>query len=75
MQLRVIGSDDQQRRALAGVVVARLAEIDGVTDIERDDQAGKEQIVVDLDYIRLAEQELSVADVSRTCGSPTTGRS
>jgi multidrug efflux pump subunit AcrB len=65
VQLRVIGSDDQQRRALADVVVARLAEIDEVTDIERDDKAGKEQIVVDLDYIRLAEQELSVADVSK----------
>jgi len=65
VQLRIIGSDDAQRRALAGAVVARLQEVDGVTDIERDDKVGKEQIVVDLDYIRLAEQELSVADVAK----------
>jgi len=65
VQIRVIGSDDEQRRALASNIVAKLGEIDGVTDIERDDKAGKEQIVVDLDYIRLAEQELSVADVAK----------
>ncbi len=65
VQIRVIGSDDEQRRALAAAVVAQLQVIDGVSDIERDDKAGKEQIVVDLDYIRLAEHELSVADVAK----------
>lgn len=65
VQLRVVGSDDQQRRALADTIVAQLGQIDGVSDIERDDKSGKEQIVVDLDYIRLAEQHLSVADVAR----------
>jgi multidrug efflux pump subunit AcrB len=48
VQLRIIGSDDQQRKALADAVVARLAEVDGVADVERDDKSGKEQIVVDL---------------------------
>jgi multidrug efflux pump subunit AcrB len=65
VQLRIIGSDDQRRKALADAVVTKLAEIDGVSDIERDDKAGKEQIVVDLDYIRLAEQDLNVADVAK----------
>ena len=65
VQLRVIGSDDQQRRSLADAIVAQLERIEGVSDIERDDKSGKEQIVVDLDYIRLAEQHLSVADVAR----------
>ena len=65
VQIRVIGSDDAQRQALAAAVVAQLQVIDGVSDIERDDKAGKEQIVVDLDYIRLAEHELSVADVAK----------
>jgi len=63
--LRVIGSDDEQRDALAGTVVSRLEGIDGVKDIERDDKLGKEQITVDLDYLRLAENQLSVADVAR----------
>jgi multidrug efflux pump subunit AcrB len=65
VQLRIIGSNDQQRSALADAVVARLTEVDGVSDIERDDKSGKEQIIVDLDYIRLAEQELSVADIAK----------
>jgi multidrug efflux pump subunit AcrB len=65
VQIRVIGSDDEQRSALAAMVVAELQNVDGVSDIERDDKAGKEQIVVDLDYIRLAEQNLTVADVAK----------
>ena len=65
VQIRVIGSDDEQRRELAAAVVTQLQTVDGVSDIERDDKAGKEQIVVDLDYIRLAEYELSVADVAK----------
>ena len=65
VQLRIIGSDDLQRRSLADTVVAELESIDGVSDIERDDKPGKDQIIVDLDYIRLAEHDLSVADVAR----------
>jgi multidrug efflux pump subunit AcrB len=37
-----------------------------VEDIERDDKRGKEQIGVDLDYLRLAENSLSVADVAKS---------
>jgi multidrug efflux pump subunit AcrB len=66
VQLRVVGSNDQQRRSLADAVVAELQKVDGVSDIERDDKSGKEQIVVDLDYIRLAEHGLSVADVAKS---------
>ena len=65
VELRVIGSDDEQRKALADLVVNNLKEIDGVQDVERDDKTGKEQIKVELDYIRLAEQGLNVADVAR----------
>jgi multidrug efflux pump subunit AcrB len=63
--LRVIGSDDERRNALALEVILFLEGIDGVKDIERDDKLGKEQIAVDLDFLRLAENQLSVADVAR----------
>jgi multidrug efflux pump subunit AcrB len=63
--LRVVGSDDEQRKALAELVVEKLEDVDGVKDIERNDKTGKEQIKVDLDYIRLSEQGLNVADVAR----------
>ena len=61
-----MGSDEGQRAARTGLVVSILNGIDGVKDIERDDKPGKEQITVDLDYIRLAQNELSVADVAKT---------
>ncbi len=65
VQLRIIGSEDLQRRSLADTVVAELENVDGVSDIERDDKSGKDQIIVNLDYIRLAEHDLSVADVAK----------
>jgi multidrug efflux pump subunit AcrB len=64
--LRVVGSDDNRRTALADVVVTRLAALEGVKDIDRDDKVGKEQIKINLDYVRLAEQDLSVADVAKS---------
>ena len=63
--LRVIGSDDMRRKALAANVISLLEGMGGVKDIERDDKLGKEQITVDLDYLRLAENQLSVADVAK----------
>ena len=62
MTLRVVGSDDQRRNALAALLVERLAAIDGVRDIDRNDKRGKAQIRIDLDYVRLADAGLSVAD-------------
>ncbi len=63
--LRIVGSDDERRESLAVLVSEMLEGIAGVKDVERDDKRGKEQIKVELDYVRLAEQELSVADVAR----------
>jgi multidrug efflux pump subunit AcrB len=63
--IRVVGSDDEQRDLLAREIVDRLADIDGVKDLDRDDKAGKEQIKIDLDYVRLADAGLTVAEVAR----------
>ena len=63
--IRIVGSDDSQREALSALVAKLLGKIDGVTDIERNNKRGKDQIKVDLDYVRLAEQQLSVTDVAR----------
>ncbi|HCO60751.1 MAG TPA: AcrB/AcrD/AcrF family protein [Porticoccaceae bacterium] len=62
----IVGNDDARRAELTARVVAFLGEIDGVTDIDRDDKGGKEQIVVELDYDRLARLGLTVADIART---------
>ncbi len=63
--LRVVGSDDKMRADLASEVSARLARLDGVKDIDRDDKKGKEQINVDIDFIRLADASLNVSDIAR----------
>ncbi|MCP4982430.1 MAG: efflux RND transporter permease subunit [Gammaproteobacteria bacterium] len=63
--IRVVGSDDSLRANLAALVVQRLEAIDGVKDIDRDDKRGKEQISIDIDFIRLADSALTVSDVAR----------
>lgn len=62
--LRVVGGADDTRAALAEAVIGRLGQIEGVKDIDRNDKRGKEQILIDLDYLRLADYGLSVADVA-----------
>ena len=63
--MRIVGSDDDLRTQLAGHVEKRLRQVEGVKDIDRDDKKGKEQINVDLDFIRLADSGLTVSDIAR----------
>ena len=63
--IRVVGSDDSMRGELTQVIVERLAQIEGVKDIDRDDKKGKEQINIDIDFIRLADAALTVSDIAR----------
>jgi len=63
--IRVVGSDDSLRAELADLMMGRLREIDGVKDLDRDDKKGKEQINIDIDFIRLADAALTVADIAR----------
>jgi len=63
--IRVVGSDDAMRADLAALVTTRLEEIDGIKDIDRDDKRGKQQINIDIDFIRLADADLTVSDVAR----------
>ncbi len=62
--LRVVGSDDDMREALAGEVMARLESMNGVKDIDRNDKQGKEQVSIDINHLRLANAGLTVADVA-----------
>lgn len=63
--IRVVGSDDDKRVKLAQLVVQDLEKMDGVKDIDRDDKKGKEQININIDFIRLADAGLAVSDISR----------
>ncbi|MEJ2719820.1 MAG: efflux RND transporter permease subunit, partial [bacterium] len=64
--IRVVGSDDTMRKALADSVEAFMATLGGAKDIDRDDKPGKEQVQVAIKYERLARVGLTVADIART---------
>ncbi len=63
--LRIVGNDDVQRRALTDSVVAFLASMEGITEINRDDKLGKEQVSIIPDHVRLSQLGLTVADIAR----------
>jgi multidrug efflux pump subunit AcrB len=64
--LRVVGSDDLLRTALADSVVSYLGTLRGVKGIDRNDKPGKDQVEIDIDYDKLARRGLTVAEVART---------
>ncbi|ASQ90264.1 acriflavin resistance protein [Prosthecochloris sp. GSB1] len=64
--IRVVGSDDALRTGLADSVYSFLGRIEGVSDPDRDDKEGKEQIRINVRHDRLARLGLSVADIART---------
>lgn len=63
--VRIIGSDDEVREVLADKVEAFLRNVKGAKDIERNDNQGKQQLEIKLDYPRLARLGMTVAEVAR----------
>jgi multidrug efflux pump subunit AcrB len=61
---RVVGPEDELRTALADSVTALFREMPGVKDIDRDDKLGKDQVEIKIDYVRLAQVGLTVADIA-----------
>ncbi len=64
--LRIVGSDDSARKALADTVYSYLSTIEGITDIDRDDREGKDQIEIQVLHQELSRHGLTVADIART---------
>ncbi len=64
--IRVVGSDDDLRTGLGDAVFSYLSGIEGVTDPDRDDKEGKEQIEITIRHDRLSRLGLSVSDIART---------
>lgn len=65
ISLRIVGSEDEMRTSLADSVVAFLSSIEGVTDIDRDDKLGKEQLEIKINHPRLSQLGLTVADIAQ----------
>jgi multidrug efflux pump subunit AcrB len=66
IDIKIVGTDDEGRRKLAGRVQAFLESLPGVKDVTRDDFPGKDQLEIDIDYSRLARFGLTSADVAQT---------
>jgi multidrug efflux pump subunit AcrB len=64
--IRVVGSDERMRRELSDSLVNYISAIDGVTDIDRNDKLGKQQVELEIDYDELSQLGLTVQDVARS---------
>jgi multidrug efflux pump subunit AcrB len=64
--IRVVGSDDDMRRALTDSLIGFISAIDGVTDIDRNDRLGKQQVRLNIDYDRLSNLGLTVQDLAES---------
>lgn len=64
IEIRISTNDDALREGTAAELLAFMQGIDGVRDLESDNKPGKDQLVVDIDYQRLAEVGLRVKDVA-----------
>ncbi|MBI2571001.1 MAG: efflux RND transporter permease subunit [Candidatus Schekmanbacteria bacterium] len=65
VEVRVVASDDALRKRLADDVVAYLGTLNGVLDVVRDDRHGKDQIGIKLNYDKVAELGLTVAEIAQ----------
>jgi len=65
VNIRMVGSNDTLRTQLADSIEAFIAAIEGVKDITRDDQAGKDQVEIKINYDKLSRLGLTVADVAQ----------
>ncbi len=65
VEIRVIGTDDSLRTRLADDIISFLTTMPGVKDIDRSDTRGKDEVVLHLDYERLARYGLTVAEIAQ----------
>lgn len=66
VSLRIVGEDDTIRTQLATDVISFLQTIKDVSDIQRDDKKGKEQINIKVDSSHLASLGLNEVDIAQT---------
>ena len=64
IEIRVSSNDDALRVKTAADLHAFLSGLPGVFDLESDNKPGKDQLIVDIDYKRLAEVNLTVSDIA-----------
>ncbi|MFK5913119.1 MAG: efflux RND transporter permease subunit [Woeseiaceae bacterium] len=63
-EIRISTNNDELRENTAKEVITFLSGLEGVLDVETDNKPGKDQLIVNIDYKKLAEVGLKVKDVS-----------
>ncbi len=63
-EIRISTNDDKLRKNTANEILNFLKSLNGVLDVETDNKPGKDQLIVNLDYKKLAEVGLKVKDVA-----------
>lgn len=63
-EIRISSNDDVLREQTAAQALSYLKTLPGVIDAETDNKPGKDQLVVDIDYARLAQLGLTVKHVA-----------
>jgi multidrug efflux pump subunit AcrB len=66
VEVMVKGANDTLRSQFANEIIAFLNTLEGVSDVERDDKLGKDEISLQINYPLLSRYGLTVADVSQT---------
>ncbi len=63
-EIRISTNDDELRKNTANELKSFLRALPGLLDIESDNKPGKDQLIVNIDYKKLAEVGLTVKDVA-----------
>ncbi|MBE9515801.1 MAG: efflux RND transporter permease subunit [Proteobacteria bacterium] len=63
-EIRISSNDDRLRENTASEIKRFLGTLAGVADVESDNKPGKDQLIVNIDYKKLAEVGLKVKDVA-----------
>lgn len=63
-EIRISTNDDNLRENTSSNIINFLKNLPGVLDVETDNKPGKDQLIVNIDYKKLAEVGLKVKDVS-----------
>ncbi|MCK5002933.1 MAG: efflux RND transporter permease subunit [Gammaproteobacteria bacterium] len=63
-EIRISSNDDDLRESTAKELMLFLKDVPGVIDVESDNKPGKDQLVVNIDHLKLAEVGLMVKDVA-----------
>ncbi len=63
-EIRISANNDSLRKKTATEIKDFISSLPGVVDVETDNKPGKDQLIVNIDYTKLAEVGLKVKDVA-----------